>query len=93
MLLRRAPDGTYSVAVSDPTTRQRMVSVTIRGRTLRPRAADEGVRIHPVRGGTRIDVTTHHAYGRSFTATLRQVPRAQETSRAERPREYYPGSE
>ncbi|MGW0780465.1 polysaccharide lyase family 8 super-sandwich domain-containing protein [Streptomyces sp. NPDC002913] len=68
VLLRRGPDGT--VAVSDPTTERRSVSVTLHGRPLRCVSADDGVRVRPVPGGTRIDVTTHHAYGRSFTATL-----------------------
>lgn len=70
VLLRRSASGTYTVAVSDPTTARRTVSVTLHGRPLRPVAADAGVRVHPVPGGTRVDVTTHQAYGRSFTATL-----------------------
>ncbi|MEW2634758.1 polysaccharide lyase family 8 super-sandwich domain-containing protein [Streptomyces sp. NPDC048389] len=74
VLLRTAADGTVSLAVSDPTTRRRTVSVTLHGRTLRTISADEAVRVRRVPGGTRLDVTTHHAYGRSFTATLRQWP-------------------
>lgn len=70
VLLRRNPDGTYAVAVSDPTTERRTVSVTLHGRPLRRVSADTGVRVRPAPGGTRLDVTTHHAYGRSFTATL-----------------------
>ncbi|WP_424922101.1 polysaccharide lyase family 8 super-sandwich domain-containing protein [Streptomyces sp. wa53] len=71
VMLRRTEGGTYSVAVSDPTTTRRTVSVTLHGRPLRTVSADPGVRVHHVPGGTRLDVTTHHAYGRSFTATLR----------------------
>ncbi|MDF6019791.1 polysaccharide lyase family 8 super-sandwich domain-containing protein [Streptomyces sp. JH34] len=71
VLLRRTEDGSYSVAVSDPTTTRRTVSVTLHGRPLRSVSADTGVRVHHVPGGTRLDVTTHHAYGRSFTATLK----------------------
>ncbi|MFF7327127.1 polysaccharide lyase family 8 super-sandwich domain-containing protein [[Kitasatospora] papulosa] len=71
VLLRRTEGGTYAVAVSDPTTARRTVSVTLHGRPLRTVSADPGVRVHHVPGGTRLDVTTHHAYGRSFTATLR----------------------
>lgn len=70
VMLRRAPDGTISIAVSDPTTRRSTVSVTIHGSALRPLSADDGVRVRRVPGGTRLDVTTHHAQGRSFTATL-----------------------
>ncbi|MFE2060172.1 polysaccharide lyase family 8 super-sandwich domain-containing protein [Streptomyces sp. NPDC059446] len=70
VLLRRSPDGTCTVAVSDPTTERRTVSVTLHGRPLRHVSADAGVRVRHVPGGTRLDVTTHHAYGRSFTATL-----------------------
>ncbi|MFD9500018.1 polysaccharide lyase family 8 super-sandwich domain-containing protein [Streptomyces sp. NPDC060035] len=72
VMLRRAPDGTCSIAVSDPTTRRSTVSVTILGPALWPLSADAGVRIRRVLGGTRLDVTTHHAHGRSFTATLRR---------------------
>ncbi|MFI2372388.1 polysaccharide lyase family 8 super-sandwich domain-containing protein [Streptomyces sp. NPDC018833] len=71
-LLRRTPDGTTALAVSDPTTRRRTITLTLHGRTLRPVSADEGVHVRPVPGGTRIEITTHQAYGRSFTATLRR---------------------
>jgi len=74
VMLRRTGDGTYSVAVSDPTTARRSVAVTLRGRPLRQVSADSGIRVRRVPGGTRLDVTTHHAYGRSFTATLRERP-------------------
>ncbi|MEU1212801.1 polysaccharide lyase family 8 super-sandwich domain-containing protein [Streptomyces sp. NPDC005790] len=74
VMLRRTRGGSYSVAVSDPTTTRRTVSVTLHGRPLRRVSADDGVRVRHVRGGTRIDVTTHHAYGRSFTATLAEGP-------------------
>jgi hyaluronate lyase len=70
VMLRRTAGGTYSIAVSDPTTTRRTVSVTLHGRTLRHVSSDAGVRIRHVPGGTRVDVTTHQAYGRSFTATL-----------------------
>jgi hyaluronate lyase len=71
VILRRFADGTCSIAVSDPTTERRTVTVTLHSRALRPVSADDGVRTTHVPGGTRLDVTTHHAYGRSFTATLR----------------------
>jgi hyaluronate lyase len=60
-----------SVAVSDPTMARDTVSVTVRGRALRPVSLDDGVTVRRVPGGTRIDVATRHAYGRSFTARLR----------------------
>ncbi|WP_405651500.1 polysaccharide lyase family 8 super-sandwich domain-containing protein [Streptomyces sp. RK9] len=72
LLVRRPPGSALtSVAVSDPTTVRDTVSVLLRGRRLRPVTADEGVRVRAVAGGTRIDVATRHAYGRSFTVTLR----------------------
>ncbi|MFF3689913.1 polysaccharide lyase family 8 super-sandwich domain-containing protein [Streptomyces sp. NPDC002187] len=71
VILRRAPDGTTSIAVSDPTMARRSVSVTVHGRPMRTLSSDAGVRTHRVPGGTRVDVTTHHAHGRSFGATLR----------------------
>lgn len=70
VILRRAPGGTTSIAVSDPTMEREAISVTLRGPEMRALSADDGVRIGPVPGGTRIDITTGHAYGRSFTATL-----------------------
>ncbi|AEM84822.1 polysaccharide lyase family 8 super-sandwich domain-containing protein [Streptomyces violaceusniger] len=71
VLLREARDGALTIAVSDPTTERDTVSVVIRGRRMRAVAADDGVRVGRVPGGTRLVVTTRHAYGRSFTATLR----------------------
>ncbi|MFD3521818.1 polysaccharide lyase family 8 super-sandwich domain-containing protein [Streptomyces sp. NPDC058653] len=73
VLLRTAPDGTVSIAVSDPTMERRSVSVTLRGRPLRAVSSDDGVRVRRVLGGTRIDVDTHQAHGRSLTARLRRV--------------------
>ncbi|MGW0534943.1 polysaccharide lyase family 8 super-sandwich domain-containing protein [Streptomyces sp. NPDC003032] len=60
-----------AVAVSDPTMGRDRVTVLLRGRRLRATAAEPGVRVSQVPGGTRIDVDTRHAYGRSFTVTLR----------------------
>ncbi len=71
VLLRETRDGTTSVAVADPTTARDTVSVIVHGRAMRVVSADDGVRVSRVAGGTRIDVTTRHAYGRSFVATLR----------------------
>ncbi|MEU0600026.1 polysaccharide lyase family 8 super-sandwich domain-containing protein [Streptomyces sp. NPDC006393] len=71
VILQEARDGTTRVAVSDPTTQRDTVSVTVHGRTMTALSADDGVRVGRTRGGTRLDITTRHAYGRSFTATLR----------------------
>lgn len=71
MLVRTSRDGTLSLAVSDPTTERGTVSLTLRGRWLRAVATDDGVRVRRVLGGTRIDVDTHQAHGRSLTARLR----------------------
>ncbi len=71
VLIRRGPDGITSVAVADPTTERDKVTVTLRGRSLRLISADDGVHVTRPPGATRIDVTTRHAYGRSFVARLR----------------------
>ncbi|QDQ15267.1 polysaccharide lyase family 8 super-sandwich domain-containing protein [Streptomyces spectabilis] len=72
VLVRRGRgDGRTSVAVSDPTMGRDTVGVLLRGRPLRVVEADDGVRVRAVPGGTRIDVRTRHAYGRSFTVALR----------------------
>ncbi|MFC8826796.1 polysaccharide lyase family 8 super-sandwich domain-containing protein [Streptomyces sp. NPDC057137] len=71
VLLRTSRDGTVSIAVSDPTTERDTVSVTLRGRRLRAVSSDDGVRVRKVLGGTRVDVDTYRAHGRSLTARLR----------------------
>ncbi|GGV45448.1 hypothetical protein GCM10010277_36350 [Streptomyces longisporoflavus] len=71
VLVRRERRGPVTVAVSDPTMDRDKVTVLLRGRPLREVTADEGVRVSRARGGTRIDVDTRRAYGRSFTVTLR----------------------
>jgi hyaluronate lyase len=63
-------DRVTTIAVSDPTMGRDTVSVVVRGASMRVRSADDGVRVSRVRGGTRIDVTTRQAYGRSFRAEL-----------------------
>jgi hyaluronate lyase len=70
LLVQRGPRGLTAVAVSDPTMAQHTVGVLLRGRSLRKASGDEEVRVTPVPGGTRLDVDTHHAYGRTFTVTL-----------------------
>ena len=67
---RRGHRGPTTVAVSDPTMGRDTIGVLIRGRSLRKVSSDDGVRVSPVHGGTRVDVDTRHAYGRSFTVTL-----------------------
>jgi len=71
VILRTTRDGATSIAVSDPTMERDAISVTVHGRTMAVLSADDGMRVTAVPGGTRIDVTTRHAYGLSFTATLR----------------------
>ncbi|MBM7173046.1 silent information regulator protein Sir2 [Streptomyces sp. G44] len=71
LVRRRGRDGaTTTVAVSDPTMDRDRITVLLRGRRLRKVTADEGVRVSRDPGGTRIDVDTRHAYGKSFTVTL-----------------------
>jgi hyaluronate lyase len=71
VIVRRERRGLTTVAVSDPTMRRDTVGVLIRGRSLREVTSDDEVRVRSVHGGTRLDFDTHHAYGRSFTVTLR----------------------
>lgn len=71
VILRHGPAGTVSLAVSDPTMNRDTISVTVHGRPRIVLSADDGVTARRVAGGTQIHVTTRHAYGRSFTATLR----------------------
>ncbi len=70
VLVRRTGRGRTSLAVADPTTRRSTVSLVLHGRRLRLDEGDEGVRVTPVPGGTRVEVDVHQAYGRSFTADL-----------------------
>lgn len=66
----RSSGGRTVVALSDPTMERDRVSVVVHGARLRLDTADEGVTVRRVPGGTLIQATTHHAYGRTFTATL-----------------------
>jgi hyaluronate lyase len=61
---------TVSIAVSDPTTERTTVTLTLRGRPLHRVSGDAEIRATPVPGGTRLEVNTDRAYGRSFTVTL-----------------------
>ncbi|MGP3972318.1 polysaccharide lyase family 8 super-sandwich domain-containing protein [Streptomyces sp. 6N223] len=70
VVLRRDGDGTVEIAIADPTTERDTIAVTIQGRRLEAVSADDGIRVRPVPGGTHVEATTHHAYGRSFTVTL-----------------------
>ncbi|MEV0319286.1 polysaccharide lyase family 8 super-sandwich domain-containing protein [Streptomyces sp. NPDC050658] len=71
VLVRRERGGKVGVAVSDPTMDRDRITVLLRGRPLREIAADEGVRVSRVPGGTLVSVNTRQAYGKSFTAMLR----------------------
>ena len=64
--------GRITVAASDPTLRRPHLSVLLRGRRLTAVAADPGVTARPAPGGTLLHFPTRHAYGRTFTATLRE---------------------
>ncbi|MEO3871027.1 polysaccharide lyase family 8 super-sandwich domain-containing protein [Nonomuraea sp. B12E4] len=59
------------VALSDPTMQRERVTVMLHGAPLRLDSADEGVTVRRVPGGTLVQAVTRHAYGRTFTATLR----------------------
>ncbi|WP_435610322.1 polysaccharide lyase family 8 super-sandwich domain-containing protein [Streptomyces sp. C10-9-1] len=70
LLLRRTADGRVHLALADPTTRRRTVSLTLRGRPLRLLSADRGVSARPVPGGVRLEVSVHRSHGRSLRAVL-----------------------
>lgn len=70
VLLRELPDGTARLAIADPTTGRDGVGVVVHGRGLRALAADDGIEVTRVPGGTRITAATRHLYGRSLTVTL-----------------------
>ncbi|WP_037909154.1 polysaccharide lyase family 8 super-sandwich domain-containing protein [Actinacidiphila yeochonensis] len=71
VLLREHRDGTLEVAVSDPTTGRDTVGLSVHGRPRRAGAADAGMTVTPVPGGTRVQAATRHTYGATLTATLR----------------------
>ncbi len=71
VLLREVDDEVH-IAVSDPTMERQEITLTMRsGRAPTVVQADDGVRVEPARGGTRITATTHQAYGASFTVRLK----------------------
>ncbi|MFI6644033.1 polysaccharide lyase family 8 super-sandwich domain-containing protein [Streptomyces sp. NPDC050504] len=71
VLVRRTHRDTFTVAVSDPTTERDTVALLLRGRHLHPVSTDDAVKVTRTPRGTLLETTTHHAYGRGFTATLR----------------------
>ena len=71
VIARTTRDGLTSIAVSDPTMRRDTITLIVHGPAMKGLSADEGVRVTPVAGGTRIDVATRHTYGRSLAVTLR----------------------
>ncbi|MBO0892044.1 MAG: hypothetical protein J2P14_14090, partial [Acidothermales bacterium] len=70
VLMRENADGGVSLAVSDPTMKRDSIGVLVNGPAMRLVSADEGITAQAVSGGTLLTVTTHQAYGRSFTASL-----------------------
>lgn len=70
VIVRTERDGTTHVAVSDPTMQRKSISLVLHGRRMNTLSADDAVIVSAVPGGTRIDVTTCRAYGRTFTAML-----------------------
>lgn len=71
VLVRRQPGGLVAVAVADPTMDRAEISLVFLGESLRAVAADDGVRVTRIPGGTLVRVDTHQLHGRSRTATLR----------------------
>ncbi|MFG3259003.1 polysaccharide lyase family 8 super-sandwich domain-containing protein [Streptomyces sp. NPDC048172] len=61
-----------ALAASDPTTGRDTLTVLLRGRRLTPVTADKGVEVRTAPGGTLVTFPVRHAYGRSYTATLRE---------------------
>ncbi|UNS99854.1 polysaccharide lyase beta-sandwich domain-containing protein [Streptomyces tubbatahanensis] len=70
-VLVRREGRAVTIAASDPTMRRDEVSLLLHGRRLRPVEAGKGVHVSHARGGTLVRVRTRHAYGHSFTVTLR----------------------
>ncbi|TDC52406.1 silent information regulator protein Sir2 [Jiangella ureilytica] len=60
-----------TVAVSDPTMGRDVIEVLLPGRTLTRVAGDRAVTVRHTAGDTLLRADTHHAYGRSFSVTLR----------------------
>lgn len=60
-----------TVAISDPTMDRDVIEVLLPGRTLTRVAGDRAVTVRHTAGGTLLRADTHHAYGRSFSVTLR----------------------
>ncbi|MET2716157.1 polysaccharide lyase family 8 super-sandwich domain-containing protein [Streptomyces harbinensis] len=71
VILRSHPDGTLSLAVSDPTRLRARIRITFPGRRLHPVESDEEFAVRPSPRSTRIEATTHHTHGRSLTIHLR----------------------
>ena len=71
-VLLREDGPRLTLAASDPTTRRDSLTVLLRGRRLRAETADKGVGTRHTPDGTLVTFPVHHAYGRTFTVTLRE---------------------
>ncbi|MGP3973572.1 polysaccharide lyase family 8 super-sandwich domain-containing protein [Streptomyces sp. 8N114] len=71
LVRRERGDGRVTVAAADPTMRRDRLTLLLHGRKLRAVSSDPDVRVSHVSGGTLLSIRTRHAYGRSFTVTLR----------------------
>ncbi|MFB7900542.1 polysaccharide lyase beta-sandwich domain-containing protein, partial [Streptomyces xiamenensis] len=70
VLLHTTPDGTLSMAISDPTTKRDTVTVLLRGYRLDVVSADDDVHVRRLSTGTRLTADTRSLNGRSVTASL-----------------------
>ncbi|GAB2509569.1 hyaluronate lyase [Paramicrobacterium agarici] len=71
VLAQNADRGRTVIAVSDPTFARDTVSITIPGNRAVLDDEHPHVTAHRVKGATRLDFTTRHAYGATITVTVR----------------------
>ncbi|WP_166997686.1 polysaccharide lyase family 8 super-sandwich domain-containing protein [Paramicrobacterium fandaimingii] len=71
VIAQNAPKGRTVIAVSDPTFARDIVSVTVPGRRAILDESHPNVTAHVERGRTRLDISTHEAYGATISVTIR----------------------
>ncbi|MFB7895973.1 polysaccharide lyase family 8 super-sandwich domain-containing protein [Streptomyces xiamenensis] len=71
VILHTTPDGTLSIAISDPTTERTTVKVTLHGHQLHPAQPTPDVHVRRLSIGTRLTADTRSLNGGSVTASLR----------------------
>ncbi|WP_195575016.1 polysaccharide lyase family 8 super-sandwich domain-containing protein [Paenibacillus sp. 1001270B_150601_E10] len=69
-VLMKEDNGEVTLAISDPTQKQSIVTIEVQQPNLTLLTADTGMKVTPIEGGVSIEVNTSGSIGKTFTATF-----------------------